>query len=213
MSKARKFFSNEDMKAIETAVHAAEEGTCGEVVPVVVESSSSYDWLAYRTALLGLLVGSACAAYFHFFHPFVFEFWATFLFQGLGVVSGWLLSRTRWGVRVLLDERLMAEEVREAAQAAFLRHGLVDTRDRTGVLVFVSLLERRVQILADRGIHEKVGEVYWQSEVDKIAAGLGAGHPVEVLVESIRGIGATLRAHFPIKPDDKDELPNQLRFD
>jgi putative membrane protein len=212
-SKAKQLFSEQELREIESAVGEAEKGSLGEIVPVVVDASSHYDWLAYRASLLGLIAGSACAAYFHFRHPFVFHYWFTFLFQALGLVSGWVLARMPWGVRFLLHHHLMKEEVHEAAHLAFIRHGLAETHARTGVLVFISLLERRVQILGDRGIHEKVGDEYWQREADKIAEGIGAGRPAQGLVEAIRGIGNTLREHFPAGQEDENELPNRVQFD
>lgn len=213
MNMARKLFSEKDLQAIESAVRAAEAGTSGEIVPVVVDAASSYDWLAYRTAIIGLVAGSGVAAGLHFFHPFVFSYWMTFAFQALGLVSGWVLARLPWGIRALLHERLMAAEVLEAAQRSFLRHGLAETRDRTGVLVFVSLLERRVQILGDRGIHEKVGDAYWREMVEQVASSLRAGRPGEGLVAVIQEVGSTLRTHFPSRPDDRNELANGLQFD
>jgi putative membrane protein len=105
----------------------------------------------------------------------------------------------------------MTEEVKQAAHVSFLRHGLMNTRDRTGVLVFVSLRERRVQILADKGISDKVGKGYWKEEALKLVERIQAGRAAEGMVSVIQDIGQKLEKHFPRKADDTNELSNSLR--
>lgn len=211
--KRKKMFSPDDLAKIEAAVRAAEAGTRGEVVPVVVERSSQYGWAADRAAFVGLAAASVVATVFHYRHPFLFELGATFLLQAAGMAFGWLAGRTRFVLKLLVSQRGLAEEVHEAAQAAFLRHGLVNTRDRTGVLIFISLFEHQVEILADQGIHAKVGDGFWRGKVEEIVAGARGGNATEALVHAISGIGEVLRAHFPAGEGDVNELGNQLRQD
>ncbi|HEY8278363.1 MAG TPA: TPM domain-containing protein [Bdellovibrionota bacterium] len=211
--RLKKFISAEERKKLEAAVREAEAKSSGEIVPAVVERSSTYAWVGYRAALLGWAVASLVALWAHYYRPFLFEFWETQAMQAGGLLLGWLFSRSRFALKILVSGELMAEEVKEAAQAAFLKHGLANTRDRTGVLLFVSLKEHRVQILADSGIHEKVGEEFWRQESDRIAGSIRQGSPAEGMIAAIHSIGEKLQQHFPRKADDRNELPNRLRTD
>lgn len=208
-----KFIDEEGTKAIEAAVSAAEKSSSGEIVPVVVPASSAYEWIGYRAAFLGWLSASIVTFWIHYQRPFALDYWGVYAFQAAGIVLGWLFSRSPWGFRLLVPESAISEEVLETAQSAFLRHGLMNTRDRTGVLIFVSLREHRVQILADKGIHEKVGERFWKNEADQIVRSIRNGSPAEGLVLAIREIGEKLREFFPARSGDSNELPDKLRTD
>ncbi len=209
--KLKKFISATERKAIENAVREAERLTSGEIVPAVVEKSSRYEWIGYRSALIGWACATALTIWLHNFRPFALDFWEVQATQALGLLVGWFFSKFRFGLRLLVAEPILAEEVLQAAQRSFLKNGLMNTRDRTGVLVFVSLRERRVQILADRGIHEIVGDDFWKAEVARIVKGIRAGCPAEGMVEAIRSIGHKLESHFPRKEDDTNEIPDRLR--
>ena len=101
--------------------------------------------------------------------------------------------------------------VDRAARLAFLSQGLVETRDRTGILIFVSLLEHRVEVIADRGIDTKVQPGTWDGVVDATLSGIRERRAEEGLCEAIRTCGELLAAEFPPRPDDTDELANRLR--
>jgi len=68
----------------------------------------------------------------------------------------------------------------------------------TGVLIFVALDDRRVQILADAGIHDKVGDAVWNRATAAIGSAMKAGHdPTAGIIEAIEICGAALKAHYP----------------
>jgi putative membrane protein len=209
--KLKKFLSAQDRHAIENAVREAEAKTSGEIVPVVTARSSHYDWIGYRASLIGWAAASLLILWAHFFRPFMLEFWEAEALQVTGLVAGWLLSRFSFGIRLLVPDVVLEEEVDHAAAASFMRNGLSNTRDRTGVLIFVSLRERRVRILADKGIHDHVGENFWNQEVDRIVASIQEGSPARGMTEAIRSIGDRLSKHFPPRPDGKNELPDRVR--
>ena len=95
---------------------------------------------------------------------------------------------------------------------AFLDQEVFRTRDRTGILLFLSLFEHRVVLLADSGIHEKVEEERWEAITARVAAGIRSGKPGPALVEAIRECGALLEQHgVARRADDRDELANELR--
>jgi len=203
-------FTKNDLARIEAAVKAAEKNTSGEIVPMVIPSSGDYSRVGHRLGILGLALGSAIAFYFHLRFPFL-DYAFLLGVQLLGWAVGWSLGQLPAVIRVFLPKGFLAEEVHEAALASFVRHGLHHTEGRTGILLFISLLEHRVEILADQGIHQKVGDEYWKAEVEKVITGLRKGRGGEALVQVIGEIGAKLTEHFPRGEGDRNELSDELR--
>ena len=81
----------------------------------------------------------------------------------------------------------------------FYQHGLTSTAERTGVLLYVALLERRVEVVADVGIHEKVGPTAWQSIIDGVISAVHQGSVAEGICTGIRACGDLLKTHFPAR--------------
>jgi putative membrane protein len=107
---------------------------------------------------------------------------------------------------------LVERRVAQRAAEAFLAEEVFDTRDRTGILLFLSLLEHKVLVLGDAGINAKVQQSEWEEVVKLIVDGMRSGKPADGLIEAIQKCGALLkREGVVIKPDDKDELSNQMR--
>jgi putative membrane protein len=96
------------------------------------------------------------------------------------------------------------------ARAQFLAQGLHRTRERTGVLLFVAVEERYVEIIADEGINARVPPGAWQSIVDAFVAKVRAGDVAGGFVGAVTACGELLAEHFPCEPDDVDELPDRL---
>jgi putative membrane protein len=112
---------------------------------------------------------------------------------------------------MLVPPGVLAERVRQRASEAFLSEEVFRTRDRTGILVFLSLFEHRVVVRADIGLDGVVAADEWKEIVDGIATGMREGRPGPALAEGIRRC-ASLAARVPSRPDDRDELPGQLRM-
>jgi putative membrane protein len=77
-------------------------------------------------------------------------------------------------------------------------------------LILISLLEHRVEVLADKGINEKVSAGTWDEIVHIITAGLKSGNACDGFCQAIERCGEILAQHFPRSPDDQDELANKL---
>ena len=86
----------------------------------------------------------------------------------------------------------------------------VITRDETGVLILISLFERRVHVLADRGIHTKVPSQAWEEIVSRVTEGIRRGNACEALCAAIGRCADLLEEHFPRKADDSNELPDLI---
>jgi putative membrane protein len=128
----------------------------------------------------------------------------------VGATLGFLVCRIPAVKRRLVSSARINETVHSACLAAFTEQGLHYTRDHTGILILVSLLERRVQVLADRGINAKVEPATWQQVVAILTAGLKSGYACDAYCKAIERCGEILASHFPRQADDKDELPNRL---
>ncbi len=196
-----------DKAKIETAVRAAEARTAGEIVVAVTPSSDSY--AGFRLAAAGAL--AVALGMLTFRHVYVVPGWVLFLAQiptaiALHLVFGWAPL-----VRMLVPANARSAAVDARAKAYFLDGGVLETRDRSGVLVFLSERERRVEILADRGIHERVDAEEWQRNVDMIVKRIREHSPAEGLVQAVERIGELLATNFPPRADDTNELPDAVR--
>jgi putative membrane protein len=196
-----------EKKRVEAAVTAAELKTSGEIVVAVVTQSGLYRWIYGTCVVLGWAGGTAIA-------------WAIptaewgpsaltiITWQGGSIAALWFLIQIPGVRRQLVRKREMAERVHAKSLQLFVESGTLKTKDRTGVLIYVSEFEHRVEILADVGIHSIVGDGYWKDQVDHIVAGIRAGKACDALCEAIGDIGAKLSERFPPGKDNPNELPN-----
>ena len=100
-------------------------------------------------------------------------------------------------------------QVRARAEQVFSLLRVWDTRDNSGVLVYLQLAERRVEIVADRGIAARVDPAQWQALCAELARDLRAGPADEAVRACLSRINALLREHFPAEADDPRELPDE----
>lgn len=204
--RADKFFTDNEQERIREAVIAAEAKTAGEIVPMIVTSSSRYA----EVELIGLIAGLFAGMLAEFFWA---DPWASHYFNLwpiVGALIGFLFCRTSVAKRWFSPRTRIAEAVHLFALASFTEQGLHYTKNHTGILLFVSLLEHRVEVLADRGINEKVDAGTWDEIVATLGAGLKSGTACDAFCQAIERCGAILAAHFPRQADDKDELSNRL---
>ncbi|MBI3858331.1 MAG: hypothetical protein HY293_21825, partial [Planctomycetes bacterium] len=145
----------------------------------------------------------------------------TFVLQLPAVVGvimvGWLLGmnlakRIPWLKRLGVSRGVMTARVLIAAHHAFDSLHVHKTAGGTGVVIYVSLFEHRVCVWADRTVSAKIPESEWKEITEGLVRALGEGKPREGLVEAIRKCGEVLGKHFPVKPRDVNELPNELRI-
>ncbi|WP_243544678.1 TPM domain-containing protein [Pseudodesulfovibrio tunisiensis] len=204
---AQTFLTTEEQRRLVQCVQEVETRTAGEIVPVI--AGNSYDY-PRASALGALLMGTLCGVLgtLLFDHEDMWFFLGLFL--GAYALSYYLLSLLPMLKRPLIARREMDEEVEEAAITTFFRHGLFRTRDETGILIYVSVFERKVWVLADRGINEKVDPAEWKEVADMVTRGIREDRPGEALCEAVARCGEIITEHFPVRPDDVDELPNLI---
>ena len=207
MKRKNNFLHADNQKLIREAVAKEERITSGEIVPLIVKSSSGYS----SASLLCSMVFSMIIALAVSILSGRNDMWSFVAIYALAYIPCYMISHYISPLKRLFISRSdRTDAVRQGAFAAFYRNGLYRTRDETGILIYISLFERTVWILADRGINARVQAGTWDSIVTKITSGIRDGEGVDSLVESIHNIGDILRNYFPVKSDDKDELSNLI---
>ena len=132
-------------------------------------------------------------------------------FPHIGFVAGAALA-TRFPVLRLpfIPPREMRLEVERRALETFQRHRVRATAGGTGVLIYVSLYERMVRVVGDDAVARKISQDDWESICALVVDGMKAGRAADGLEQSIRKGGELLARHFPIRPDERNELSNKL---
>jgi len=117
-------------------------------------------------------------------------------------------------IRVSIKEEkginLKKKSIRNLAEDEFFRLSMNETRDKTGILIYISLRKKEFYILADSGINEKVEQSTWDKIRDKMASEFKIGNFRDGILSAIESVGKILNNHFPIKDDDTNELSNQV---
>ena len=121
-------------------------------------------------------------------------------------------AMTSGEIRVHLSERTVDDPTRAAVQV-FERTGMTRTRDRNGVLFFVSVRDRRFAVIGDTGIHAQVSDDFWAGVARTVETAFAEGRYADGLVDGIALAGARLAEHFPPRTDDTNELPDTLTDD
>ena len=216
MIKPEALFSEEDKKRIAEAVKEAETRTSGEIVPYVVGRSDGYPeaWLRGGSlfGFLVLFVFSVINIGTDWWLPFgIAEVGAfTVVVFGIGAALAAFVPTVR---RAFIPDATEQQRVDERAAMAFLDEEVFLTRDRTGILIFISLFEHRVRILGDTGINELVKQEEWDEIVQIIVHAMKGGTPADGMLEAIWKCGHLLeRRGVEIRPDDTNELDNRVRF-
>ena len=110
--------------------------------------------------------------------------------------------------------RLFWGSVEKAADKAFARLGMTQTKERNGVLFFVVPSRRQFVVLGDQGIHAKVGQEFWRQVADRVSERFREGDFTGGLVKGIEEVGEQLGTHFPYDTaSDVDELTNDVDFE
>ncbi|RZJ43841.1 MAG: TPM domain-containing protein [Brevundimonas sp.] len=215
---------------IAAAIAAAERTTSGEIFCVLAKQVSSYrdvsfGWAAAAALLLPLgliplgfepdwvpgltdsweaahlaardaLIGHAVTAY-ALIQAAIFL--TVFLLTSLPVVRRWVTPRS-----------VRRARVHKAAMQQFLAHGLHVTEARTGVLLFASLADHQVEVIADQGIHSRVPQTVWADAVVALVKGLKRGDPAAGFEDAVALSGAVLSEHFPPSSRDRNEIEDKL---
>ncbi len=213
--------SPEELLEIKNAVQTAEGTTAGEIATAFIKESDDY---AVYELLFALFCGFLYLMGIMFFessieqtikamfwdysirHLLVFYSFSPFLV----IAIFYFLANFPIIDRLIVPKSVMKRKVNQRATRHFLESGVYNTKNRTGILIFISQLEHRVELLADKGIAQNIPQEKWDSLVNHIIAGIKAKRLVPHLKEAISQCGQLLAVHYPIQTDDVNELKDDI---
>lgn len=190
---------------VQSAITDAERATSGEIVAMITARSSSYAHVSILWAALAALAVPLPLIYWTWWPIQYIYLLQLVVFATLALLLSWQPVRLR-----LVPAGMKKARAHRRAVEQFLAQNLHTTAGRTGVLIFVSVAERYVEILADTGIRERVPPSEWQGIVDNLTEAIRMGHAADGFVNAIGRIGQHLATHFPPGTVDPNELPNHL---
>lgn len=201
-----------DQAACDTLAECVQEletATNAELVIVVRARSNKYRHADY---LFGAILAFA-GLLFLLFSPYTFhQIWVAIDVVLLFVLGSFISSRTSLVRRLLTTEKFRAEAVRSGAAAMFYEAGIANTDTELGCLVYLSLLERRLELIADRGVLKAVPSIPWNESLFALHQA-GKKPDVQTFLSALRKLGSLLQQHLPATGDNPDELPNKPRFE
>jgi len=120
-------------------------------------------------------------------------------------------GQLRFSVEAALDIAPLraGQSARERAVEVFSRLRIWDTKHNNGVLIYLLLADRDVEIVADRGVHAKVGQEVWEAICRQMEAAFRDGKFEEGVLAGIRSIGLHLAQHYPHAGEKVNELPDR----
>jgi len=217
--------SDADKARITAAVTAAERQTSGEIVTIVSPRASGYNDIAQDWAVLIAFLALVVYATFTRFYIRLLDLvmgdytgaWTpqTILLITLFVVMTkylFTLLILRWkSLRLAVTPKWVKHHrVRAQAMAMFKVTTQQRTVAGTGILIYLSQDERMAEIIAEEGIHAKVGDATWADAMTALVGEVKAGRVADGMIAAVERVGAVLAAHFPHDPDDVNELPDRV---
>jgi putative membrane protein len=200
------FLTDHDRQKIASAIAETERTTSGELVAVVAQAASDYRYVTLLgPALTALLLPTILLT----IEP-AMSAWTLYLVQAATFIVLALLAHLPAVRMALVPETMKRRRASRLAREQFFEQRLHLTQGRTGVLIFVSVAEHYVEIIADEGINALVQPSTWDQAVADFVERVRAGRIAEGFLAVVEAVGTRLREHFPRAADDRDELPNRL---
>ncbi len=206
MVAPRRPIAEDDRQIIEAAIRSAEQATSAEFVAAVARRVERYHGVSLTAGLIAALATSLALVCWD---PWLSLLYATGL-QGMAFALVYALFEVTPLAVWLAPRKAKAVKVRRFAHLLFFDANLSALPRRNGVLLFVALTERQVEIVADRGIHELVGTAEWQRIVNTFSATARLGKIAVALETAIRDLGLVMAKHYPAQPGQTNRLPDRL---
>jgi putative membrane protein len=215
-----KFLSKSEIDSVSEIVALSEKTTSGEIVPLIVRRSSSIRHLPMLLTSLFLILffilnGHETLIYefkIHFFNslsiigPYISLILVTVIFYIISLK----LSEFMCVQRFFISKVEQSENVHKRAFLEFYLNHVTQTEFKTGILIFISLMERQTVVLGDETISKKLPAETWQEIVDLIIKSVQHNKTAEGLKSAIEKCGQILSQHFPEQSKNPNELDNQL---
>ena len=200
------FMNSHDKQRISAAIAAVERHTSGELVTVITRCSDDYRYIPYLwAALLALLVPGILSLDPGLIPVKLHYLLQICVFLGAAALFNWLPLKIR-----LIPPSVKQLRAHRLAREQFFQQRLHSTPGRSGVLLFVSVAEHYVEIIADKGINDVVSEDAWQLTVEQFTADVKNNRVVDGFLAAIAACGQLLAAHVPATDEKSNELPDHL---
>ncbi|HWW00991.1 MAG TPA: TPM domain-containing protein [Candidatus Acidoferrum sp.] len=121
-------------------------------------------------------------------------------------------KKTSGEIRVFITRKQVTDPV-EAAQAHFVQMGMEKTRERNAVLIFVAPRSRRFAVVGDVAVHTRCGESFWKELAAEMSGHFAKSEFTSGIIHGVQKAGELLARHFPHRPDDANELPDDVAHD
>jgi putative membrane protein len=214
-------FTDENLKKIQEAVANAEKNTDGEIALAVTPSSNSYAFWELLFAVVMGLITSACLIPFSSkiksfldwlywdTNDYHFSFWLLFTVF-VAILIFYLLANIPFIDRLIVPKKVRNRSVYNKAIRIFVHSGVYKTKSNTGILLFFSIFERKIQIIADDGIASKIPHETWKNLANSLAEGFKSKNPTETIIKAVEECGEILAKEFPCQKENPNELPDGL---
>jgi len=213
--------SEKEIENLRSAVEKAESNTSGEIATAIIAESDDYASFELNFAILNGFIYFFIMQFFTSDIKGILEnmFWEysdnyLVMFYGfstfLVIFISYFMLNIPFFDRLIIPKKVMTKKVHNRAMKHFIESGTINTKDRTGILIFISVLERKVELIADTGIAIKITPEKWQEIVDNIIIGIKEKNISTHFVKSIEMCGELLAEHFPIEKDDQNELTDTI---
>ncbi len=213
--------SDSDMEEIRDAVKKTEAKTSGEIALALTAESEHYSfWELLASTYLAALVfiillmfaSKISALYDKFFWGS--PIWLLPAFYGIAtlatIVFGFYFANIPSVDRIIVPKNIRNQAVTNRAFRHFTQSGVYETKEHSGILIFVSYLERQVRIVADSGIAQKIPQDLWNIIADDLALGIKSGKTKEGFIAAVEKCGELLAENFPAGTENPNELPDGL---
>lgn len=207
MTRAK--FDQSACDSLAQCVKEIEQDTDAELVIVVRGVSGHYRQADYLFGALIAFAGLLCLLFLPVdFH----QYWVPVDVALLFVAGAYFCSRSSGVRRLLTAKKFRALAVRAGAAAMFYDAGIANTNAEMGILIYLSLLERRLELIADRGVLKAVPPLEWNQNLFALKQA-GRDPDLETLLKALRDLGALLGKHLPATGENPNELPDMPRFE
>ena len=203
----KRFLSDQAKTALLEAIQAVEGRSSAEVVISVRGRTASY----LHANLIVAIIAAIAALAFVLYSSFEFPVWSILVDPiAAGALFGFAASRVPLLHRLLTPESVRKRWVRRAAESEFCRKRVRMTTERTGLLVFVALTERRAEVVIDTGVEDAVHPEKWARAVAAIDAAASSGADGVAVAATIAALGDILEPVLERSEDDVNELPDEV---
>jgi putative membrane protein len=213
-SMSRSVLTAAEASAIEVRTAEVEAHTGVEIVAAIAAKSYAYPQLPWKAFALGATLAGFVVVLVDALRPDWTTAHAALLHAvailGAGAAFAIVAIFVPPFARLFLRAPRRDLEVRRHAESLFVRHGLTSTSERTGILLLVSLFERKIELVADVAFHDRVSTTEWDAVVARMMPKLRTQRPTDAVLEGLSAVDALLVAKgFGPRADARNELPNR----